>query len=362
MTASDTAPRPASAWRPGAHRPLTIAIFVAVILAGIAVVLLAWRLPPFDSPVEGTEDAYVEGHTTVIAPQVSGYVSRVVVDDYQDVTAGQVLVEIDPRTYQQHLDEAKADLDAKVASLVNNRQTTAESRAGVAQETAAERSAEALRERAKADLRRSSNLVKDGSLSVRENDQNVAAMRQAEASVAEAHAAHEMAVQKLAAVGVNEDVLKAAVEGARAAVHAAELDLEHATIHAPQAGRLSEVGVRLGQFVTNGTSLLFLVPPERWVIANFKEAQTKHMAPGQRAWFKVDALGGHRISGHVEKISPATGSEFALLKPDNATGNFTKVPQRISVRISIDPGQTEAARLRPGMSVEAFVDTINGPD
>jgi multidrug resistance efflux pump len=121
------------------------------------------------------------------------------------------------------------------------------------------------------------------------------------------------------------------------------------------------VDVRVGQYVTNGSQLMFLVPSTRWVTANFKEAQTHAMRPGQSAWFAVDALGGTRLRGHVQRISPAAGSEFAVLKPDNATGNFTKVPQRIAVRISIDPDQPASARLRPGMSVEAHVDTASGP-
>jgi len=119
--------------------------------------------------------------------------------------------------------------------------------------------------------------------------------------------------------------------------------------------------VRLGQYVTNGTQLFSLVPPEHWVIAEFKEAQTAHMAPGQRASFTVDALAGRRFWGHLEYLSPATGSEFAVLKPDNATGNFVKVPQRIGVKILLDPNQSQAWRLRPGMSVEARIYTWGAP-
>ena len=128
-----------------------------------------------------------------------------------------------------------------------------------------------------------------------------------------------------------------------------------------RTGQVSEASVRLGQYVTAGSQLMFLVPPETWVIANFKEAQTARMAVGQPASFTVDGLANARLKGHVERISPAAGSEFAVLKSDNATGNFTKVPQRIAVRIRVDPGQPLAARLRPGMSVQASVDTAGGP-
>ena len=149
--------------------------------------------------------------------------------------------------------------------------------------------------------------------------------------------------------------LSAAVEGARAQLGAAKLDLGYTIVKAPEDGQLSEVGVRVGQYVTAGTQLMFLVPRDKWVTANFKEAQTRKMAAGQRATFRVDALGTHEFTGTVESLAPATGSEFSVIRPDNATGNFVKVAQRIAVRIRIDPGQPLIERLRPGMSVVARV-------
>lgn len=355
------APASPAAWSPARHHPLTVALFAGVIVAGALAVLAAWRLPPFAGPDQATEDAYVQGFTTVISPQVSGYVQQVPVDDYELVAKDKVLVMIDPSTYQQHVEEAKAQLDAKIADLANNRQTLARGHAGVATEDAAELSARAQLAKAQADLRRSTDLMRDGSLSVRENDQNVAAVSEAQAAVAQAQAQRRAAMEAVRSAEVDEGALRAAVEAAQAQFDAAQIDLGHTVIHAPQAGQLSDVGVRVGQYVTNGSQLMFLVPASRWVTANFKEAQTHAMRPGQTAWFNVDALGGGRLRGHVERISPATGSEFAVLKPDNATGNFTKVPQRISIRISIDPDQTLIGRLRPGMSVEAHVDTASGP-
>jgi len=158
-------------------------------------------------------------------------------------------------------------------------------------------------------------------------------------------------------VTVGRGGLEAGVENARAALRLAEIDLANTIIRAPQAGQVSEVGVRLGQYVAAGTQLLFLVPRNVWVVANFKEAQTARMAPGQRAIVSVDALGGAELVGRVQQLAPAAGSEFSVIRPDNATGNFVKVPQRIAVRIALDPEQPLAARLRPGMSVEARVDT-----
>jgi multidrug resistance efflux pump len=352
---------PAPTWSPARQHPLATALFVAVVLIGVLVVLAAWRLPPFTGPDQATEDAYVQGFTTVISPQVSGYVLQVPVDDFEQTPRDKVLVVIDPNTYRQRVEQARAELDAKIADLANNRQTLERGHAGVATEDAAQLSAQAQLEKAQADLNRSTDLVRDGSLSVRENDQNVAAVREAQAAVAQAAAQHRAAVEVVKSAQVNEGALRAAVEAAQAQLDAAQIDLGHTVIRAPQAGQLSEVDVRVGQYVTNGSQLMFLVPATRWVTANFKEAQTHRMRPGQTAWFNVDALAGARLHGHVERISPATGSEFAVLKPDNATGNFTKVPQRIAVRISVDPDQPASARLRPGMSVEAHVDTASGP-
>ncbi|HEY0265785.1 MAG TPA: HlyD family secretion protein, partial [Rhizomicrobium sp.] len=209
-------------------------------------------------------------------------------------------------------------------------------------------------ERARADMKRVDELVKDGSVSVRERDQTRAALAQA---VAQA----EIARQNIRSVDVGRGGLQAQVAAAKAALNAAQIDLDHTVIRAPQTGQVGEIGVRLGQYVTNGTQLMALVPADRWVIANYKEAQTAHIAPGNAARFRVDALAGAEFRGHVEQLSPAAGSEFSVLKPDNATGNFVKVPQRIGVRIAIDPGQAMFPRLRPGMSVVTRIETSDGP-
>src|SRR5215470_14487510 len=257
-----------------------------------------------------------------VAPQVSGYVVAVDVRDYEQVKTGQVLAHIDDRIYRARAASAKANLSAQLAGLAN---------------------AQAQLLRAQADMARVEDLVSDGSVSFRERDQTLAALRQAEAQT------------RLANGG--QGSFAAQIDAARAQVELAEIDLEHTVIRAAADGQVSEIGVRVGQYVTNGTLLMALVPADRWVIANFKESQVSGMAPGQRAIFTVDALNGARFTGRVERLSPAAGSEFAILKPDNATGNFVKVPQRIGVRIAIDPGQPLAERLAPGMSVEAVVDT-----
>ena len=166
--------------------------------------------------------------------------------------------------------------------------------------------------------------------------------------------------QDVRTVVVGRAGLEAAVESAKAQLRLAQIDLDNTIIRAPADGQLSEVGVRVGAYVTAGTQLLSVVPHHVWVIANFKEAQTGGMAIGQPARFSVDALGGAEMTGRIENLSPAAGSEFAVLKADNATGNFVKVAQRIAVRIKIDDKQPLAKRLRPGMSVEVRIDTRGG--
>ncbi len=350
-----------SGWRPQRPGPTALVVIVLLAVGGVLAVMAAWRLPPFASAAQSTDNAYVRGRTTVIAPQVSGYVTKVFVRDFADVQAGEPLVQIDDRIYRQRVDQAAAQVSAQEATLANAQQSERSRTASLAGQTAAVANAEAQLMRAQADMNRVNDLVTDGSVSLRERDQTLAALRQAQAAVQQARAAREIAQQDIRTVQVGRGGQRAGVSGAEAARRLAQIDLANTVIRAPEAGRLSEVGVRVGQYVTAGSQLMFLVPPETWVIANFKEAQTARMTVGQPASFTVDGLANARLLGHVERISPAAGSEFAVLKADNATGNFTKVPQRIAVRIRIDPNQPLAQRLRPGMSVQARVDTSSGP-
>jgi multidrug resistance efflux pump len=344
-------------WQPRTRHAIATAGIVLVALLAVLVLLRAWQLPPFGGNDETTENAYVRGRTTSIAPQVSGYVVEVLVRDYQQVKRGQVLVRIDDRIYRARVAQAAANLDAQLAALANSRQAHASRTAGLQSQTAGLAGARAQLLRARADLARIDDLVSDGSVSRRERDQAVAVLAQAEAGVRQSAASGEIARQDIRTVDVGRGGLEAQVEAARAQLRLAEIDLGNTVIRAPEDGQVGEIGVRLGQYVTNGNQLLALVPPDRWIIANYKEAQTARMVPGQPATFTVDALGGAKLRGRVEQLSPAAGSEFAVLKPDNATGNFVKIPQRIGVRVSVDPGQAQAVRLRPGMSVEMRIDT-----
>ena len=344
-------------WQPKKHSRASTVFFALLIATGAALALYAWDLPPFASTKQQTENAFVRGQTTVISPQVSGYVTEVLVHDYEQVKAGQPLVQIDNRIATQRVAQARAQLAAQEAQLKNSSQSERSARAGVQGQDAGLMSAQANLARAQADVKRIDKLAQEGSVSQRERDQAVAALRQAQAAVAQVQAQRRGAQEQVNTVVVGRDGLAAGVEAAKAALELAEIDLANTTIKAPADGQVGEVGVRLGQFVTAGTQLLALVPAKLWVIANFKEAQTAHMRIGQPARLQFDALDGAQLTGKVENIAPAAGSEFSVIKPDNATGNFVKVAQRVSVRIAIDPEQALAARLRPGLSVLATVDT-----
>lgn len=355
--AAESPIEPPQVWTPPRPPLLVILALAALLLIAIAAILQLWGVGPFAGSVERTDNALVRGRTSVVAPQVSGYVARVLVRDYDHVERGQLLALIDDSIYRARVEQARANLDAQLAAFANSRQARAARTAGIASQTATIADAEAQLLKAKADMARAADLVKDGSISVRERDQTSAALAQAEARLRQANAGEDIAREDLRTVDVGRSGLAAQVEAARAQLHLAEIDLLHTVIRAPERGELGEVHARLGQFVTNGTELMQLVPPDRWIIAQYKEAQTYRMAIGQRASFTVDALGGQRLVGRVGRISPATGWEFAVLKPDNATGNFVKIPQRIGILIVVDPGQPLAARLRPGMSVETRIDT-----
>jgi multidrug resistance efflux pump len=356
--ASSPAPPPTdSHWHPPPHSVRAAVLIVGIGLVGMCCILAAWHIWPFISAVEHTEDAYVRGNTTVISPQVSGYVTRVLVRDFDTARSGQLLVTIDDRIYAARVREAQAALDAAVAALANSIQAERARRAGLLFQNAAIKNSEALLARAMADARRVDDLVTDGSVSFREQDQTNASLKQAYAALDQAKASHVIADEDIRTVIVGRDALRAAVESARAALDLARTNLTYTRIVAPVDGQLSEVAVREGQYVTNGTQLFFLIPPHPWVVANYKEAQTSAMRVGQPVRFRVDALAGGILYGHIDSLSPAAGSEFTVLKPDNATGNFTKVPQRIAVHVLVDPRQPLAVRLRPGMSVETEIDT-----
>ncbi|MDR6101925.1 multidrug resistance efflux pump [Agrobacterium larrymoorei] len=340
--------------------PVTLIVLLGGI-AGVALVLYAWRLPPFSSHVEMTDNAYVRGYVTTMSPQVSGYVVDVPVKDYQEVKQGDLLVKIDDRIFRQRLAQAEASLAGQTAASDNSRQQENAARANIASSQAAVDSAEASLKQAQLAADRQNNLIRSGVGTSSLQEEAQANLEKSRAGLSQAKAALEVARQDLQTIIVNRSSLQAAVANAQAAVELARIDLQNTEIKAPRDGELGEVGARVGQYVAAGSQLMAVVPHEVWVVANFKETQLAGMEVGQPVSISVDALHHRKLTGKVERFSPAAGSEFAVIKPDNATGNFVKIAQRIGVRVSIDPDQPAALELSPGMSVVVRVDKSKAP-
>ncbi|SEK68117.1 Multidrug resistance efflux pump [Roseateles sp. YR242] len=337
--------------------PTAIVLMLVVLLVGVTLILRAWEIGPFDSSLETTDNAYVRGAVTVLAPQVNGYVVEVLVKDFEDVRAGQPLVRIDDRLYVAAVALADAQRANATAQLENFAQNQAQNQATLGASRATMTSAEGELARSDAELARVEDLAQRGSVSLNERDRVRSSHRLAQANVEKARADIRIGEERVKATTVGRASLRAQVEAAEAQLAQAQINLANTVVKAPADGQVSEVSVRLGQYVTAGSQLLFLVPKQLWVVANFKETQTGHMDIGQPVHFKADALKDVRFTGRIQQIAPATGSEFSVLKADNATGNFTKVVQRLPVRIALDPDQPMASRLRPGMSVVVSVDT-----
>ncbi len=346
----------AAGWSPNPSKR-RIAVAVILIAVGALVALYAWGLPPFASGDETTDNAYVKGRTTVISPQVGGYLVEVEVTDFQRVEEGDLLARIDDTPFQERFQQGLASISAQEANLANSAQSLRSAQAQVELQDAAVAGAMAGLQKAQADMNRIAELVDEGSVSLRERDQARAALQQAQAGVRQARAQRTIALEQVRSVQVGRGALEAQVAGAEASQGLAQFELSRTEIRAPRSGRLSEVTAREGQLVTAGSQLMYIVPDELWVVANFKETQTADMAVGQAATLQIDALGGIELKGRVQSIAPAASSEFSLVRPDTGAGNFVKVPQRIAVRIVIDRGQAAAERLGPGMSVVATVHT-----
>lgn len=335
----------------------TLILMFFVLLIGIAAILWAWRLGPFNSPIQQTDNSYIKGKTTVLSSQINGYIQEVLVNDFDHVKKGQPLIKINPDRYDQQVIQAQATVDQAKNSSRNQNQTIEQRKADILAAKAKIAQADAQYQLSLQQLRRYRELQNTGAISKTEFDSTNASVKNNLALLQQAQANLDVSNQALKTAQVAQIGLDAQIKNSQAALDQAQITKNYAIITAPMDGQLGEVTPRLGQYVAAGTQLLFLIPPKRWIIANFKETQMDGIKIGQRASFTVDALNHQKFTGHVEQISPAAGSEFSVLKADNATGNFTKVVQRIPVRISIDDNQQDLPRLSPGMSVETSVDT-----
>jgi membrane fusion protein (multidrug efflux system) len=321
-------------------------IAAAAVAAAVAAGGYYWK---FVAPYESTDDAFIEADVTPIAPQVAGRVSRVLVSDNQAVAKGEPLFQIDPRDYQAALDEARAELAAARGRAEQAAAQLSVDRAKVAEEGAGVTAAEAEAKRAEADYRRYREV---GDLAVSASQVDLAAT-QARSSEAEVTVARNRELSMEAQTGLDEaDIQTARAEVIRgeAAVRQAELNLSYTRVVAPVAGFVTHRGVQPGDYAQTGQPLLALVPRQVWVIANFKETQLTHMRPGQSVEISVDAYPGLSIRGHVDSIQSGAGARFSLFPPENASGNYVKVVQRVPVKIVLDGGEGEQV-LGPGMSV-----------
>lgn len=304
-----------------------------------------------------TDDAYVKADYTTIAPKVSGYVAEVLVGDNATVKAGQILARIDDRDFRTALDQARAEVEAAEAAARNFDAQISLQQAEIGQATAVVTATRAALLFAEADAERYRDLVRTGTGTLQRAQQTRAARDQLAAQLQRDAAALVAARRKVVVLETARSQAEAQADRSRAARRQAELNLGYAAIAAPVDGTVGARTLRVGQFVQAGTQLMAVVPLHAaYVVANFKETQLAHVRPGQPVRIVVDGLPSARIAGRVDSLSPASGLEFSLLPPDNATGNFTKVVQRIPVRIAFDD-TASAGVLRAGMSVEPTIDT-----
>ncbi|RMC31346.1 HlyD family secretion protein [Paracoccus alkanivorans] len=336
---------------------LPTAIALVIGIAGVLLLLFAWHLPPFHPAEPTTENAYIRGKVTTIAPQLSGYVSEVAASDFQTVEKGDVIARIDDRIYRQKLAQAEAQLAAARAALQVGQQNVASAQATLRANEAGLASAKSALETAQTSWDRARELRTRGVASQSSADQSELALQQARASVTQAEAQLDVQREAVNSTRVALSAQKADIASAEAAVELARIDLDNTVIRAPADGRLGQVSVREGQYVTPGSALVSHIGTDVWIVANFKETGLHGMRVGETVRFTVDALQHRAFTGKVEAFSPATASEYSLMAGSNATGNFTKIAQRLPVRISIDSGQEMSEYLAPGLSVVVQVDT-----
>jgi membrane fusion protein (multidrug efflux system) len=394
---SGPSPEPDAPARPWYRRPT---VLIVMLVVGLTALIVGVRYVRYAMNHESTDDAVVQAHVVAVSPRVASNVSRVHINDNWHVAQGDLLVELDPRDFEAKLAQARANLAGAVsqhrAATINVRvaettygaamalgeagvQTAQRQEEGahsqVAQAQAKVVAAEAEATRAAADVKRYEELQQYGAVTRQERDQAVATNRTAAANLEAARKAEQAAVDSLRQVQSQIEEAKARLASARAApeqvaysraqavqvsdqiaqmeaaARQAELDLSYTKIYAPQSGRITRKSVEPGVYAQVGQTLFSIVPDQVWVVANFKETQLRYMRPGQPATVHVDAYPDKVFKGHVDSIQAGSGAAFSLLPPENATGNYVKVVQRVPVKIVIDEAPDPAHVIGPGMSV-----------
>ena len=333
------------------------AIFL-VALALLIVITTRWNRWESESAWQSTDDAYLQADLTPIAAKVAGYIRSLPVEDFERVRAGQLLAEIVDDDYRATVAQINAGIAAAGAQVEALKAQRLLQDANVRAAKATVESIQANAEQNRRDLARQERLLKSGSSTTEAGEKLQTGHEQLAAQLDQARAQHSAAARQLDVLAAQQAQAEAAVAAQRAALQIAQLNLSYTRIVAPQDGVIGQRQIKPGQYVGVGSQVTSLTPlPHVWVIANYKETQLTHMRVGELADITVDTFPGHRLRGHVLAFAPGAGSQFALLPPDNATGNFTKVVQRVAVKIAIDDSDGLVDLLRPGMSVVARIDT-----
>jgi membrane fusion protein (multidrug efflux system) len=354
---SMTETKPAFNWR--APPDWIWRVLILLLAVGVLVVITTrWDIWESDSRHQTTDDAYLQSDLTPIAAKVAGYVRAMPVQDYERVHKGQVLAEIVDDDYRATVDQLAASVSAAAAQIEALKAQQGLQGANVQASKSSVSAISANVAQNTRDLARQQVLFKTGSSSTEAAEKLQTLEAQLAAQLQQAEAQANAASRQLSVLAAQQAQAEAALAGQKASLELAKINLAYTRIVAPSDGVIGQRQIKPGQFVSVGGQITSLTPlPNVWVIANYKETQLTHMAAGEKAEVRVDTFPGRVLRGHVLAFAPGAGSQFALLPPDNATGNFTKVVQRVAVKIAIDDADGLVDKLRPGMSVVATVET-----
>jgi len=334
-----------------------LALYGAIGLGALAVAAYGYHWLTVGRFIESTDDAYVGGDITVIAPKVAGFIEQVAVTDNQRVNAGDLLVKLDDRDYKAALARAEAAAEAQRATLANLDATHRLQLAVIAQAHAGITAAEAEVKRSRDDEVRFRDLSAHSAASIQVYQKAEADYKEALAQDQKSRAVSDAAERQLEVIDTQKRQTEAALAEASASVDLARLNLSYTELRAPIAGVIGNRSARTGAYASIGTQLISLVPAQGlWIDANFKESQLASMRAGLPVKVTADVLPGHKFVGRVASLAPATGAQFSVLPAENATGNFTKIVQRVPVRIVLDGDASALGQLRPGLSVSVDVD------
>lgn len=342
------------------RRRLAVLIVIPLLIVAVGAFAYWWLVGRF---MQSTDDAYLQADSVTVAPKISGYVTDVYVRDNQPVKEGDPLLRLDSRQYQAALDQAQATVDARQADILRAQAGIQQQQAAIEQAKAQQQAAQISARHAEDEVRRYGPLAATGAESGDQLSVLISNRDQSKATLAADAAAVDQAQAKVADLNAQIAQSRAQLEAAKASAQQSHLDLQDTLIRSSLAGRIGDRTVRVGQFAQPGTRMMTVVPIQSvYLTANFKETQIGRMRAGQHATLHIDALPDTDLHGVVDSFAPGTGSQFALLPPENATGNFTKIVQRVPVRIRIDADEATRKLLVPGLSVTVDVDTRSTPD